>query len=311
MDETPEAEPEPAGTVGEGAVRFSHSGERFILGYGEHFFGIWDRNVAGGPAAKFPRTDEGWTEAWNEYTKWEQRFLPVSPEGTLAEPAAADEVRPTRSLARAVVILLGVIAAFAVLTAATRAGLIARLDELKEGRGTAAAVQDASDVVNGIAVLTFLLILIAAIVWITWQRRAHAGLPALGVVGLRFTPGWVVAWWLIPVANFVMPALTMSELWKASDPEAGPTDWTARPIPALLGWWWACCLLRFPVLGAVASGIGTDQEVDALTARAGVGITSDLITVVAAALAIALVRRIEDRRQRKASAATAAGVPAA
>ncbi len=309
-DQTPEAE--PTRHVGEGAVRFSHSGERFILGYGEDFFGIWDRNLAGGPAAQFPRTDEGWTRAWNQYTSWEPRFVEVSPSGTVAPAARSSEVRPTSGLARAVTILLGVTAVFAVLTVFVRAGLIARLDEFDRGQATLRTVQDMSGAVDGLALATFLLIVGTGVVWIAWQRRAHASLPALGVIGLRYTPGWVVAWWLIPIANFVMPLLTMSELWKATDPDAGPAHWAARPTPALLGFWWTCWLLRFPILGAVAAGIGTDQDVDTLTARAGVGVASDLATVVAAVLAIVLVRKIEERRRRKASAeAAAAGQRAA
>jgi hypothetical protein len=302
-DEAPKAE--PAGYIGEGAVRFSHSGERYVLGYGEDFFGIWDRNVPGGPAAKFPRTDDGWTQAWNQYRTWEPRFVPVSPEGTAERGAPRAEVRPTATLARVVMVLLAVTAALAVLTAATRAGLIARLDELEEGTGTVAAAQDASSVVDGVAWATFAVLSITAVFWIVWQYRAHASLPALGAVGLRFTPGWVVAWWLIPVANFVMPVLTMAELWKVSDPEAGPADWPGRRVPALLGFWWAFWLLRFPVLGAVAAAIGTEQDVDTLTARAGTGIAADLAMVIAAALAIVLVRRIEQRLHLKASAVAA------
>jgi hypothetical protein len=301
--QTADAGPTPH--VGEGAVRFSHSGERFILGYGADFFGIWDRNVTGGPAARFPRTDEGWTQAWNQYTKWEPRFVEVTPEGTLAGSAHSGEVRPTAGLARAVTILLGVTAAFALLTTAARAGLIARLNGFERGGETLRSVREASDAVDGLAFATFLLLVGTGIVWIVWQRRAHAGLPALGVIGLRYTPGWVVAWWLIPFANFVMPLLTMTELWKASDPEAGPADWTGRPLTALLGFWWAFWLLRFPVLGAVAAGIGTEQDPDALTARAGAGIASDLAMVVAAVLAIVLVRRIEERRRRKAATVAA------
>jgi len=30
--------------VGEGALQFSHSGSRYLLGYGPTFFGIWDRS---------------------------------------------------------------------------------------------------------------------------------------------------------------------------------------------------------------------------------------------------------------------------
>src|SRR5690348_17492351 len=52
----PMAAPAPqAARVGEGAQQFSHSGARYLLGYGGDFFGIWDRNIAGGPLQRFPR----------------------------------------------------------------------------------------------------------------------------------------------------------------------------------------------------------------------------------------------------------------
>ena len=51
----------------EQALQFTHSGSRYLLGYGESFFGIWDRQGAGGPVSRFPRTDEGWREAWTAF----------------------------------------------------------------------------------------------------------------------------------------------------------------------------------------------------------------------------------------------------
>jgi len=57
------------------ALQYSHSGRRYLLGYGKTFFGIWDRESAAEPAFRFPRTDEGWREAW-------QRFSGLEPNST-------------------------------------------------------------------------------------------------------------------------------------------------------------------------------------------------------------------------------------
>jgi hypothetical protein len=65
--------------VGEGALAFSHSGTTYLLGWGATFFGIWNRNVPGGPARTFPRTDEGWRDAWLEYARMETNFVSVPP----------------------------------------------------------------------------------------------------------------------------------------------------------------------------------------------------------------------------------------
>jgi hypothetical protein len=61
--EAPSAAPSVAGPSDE-ALQYSHSGRRYLLGYGRDFFGIWDRQRPGPPIARFPRTDEGWRQAW-------------------------------------------------------------------------------------------------------------------------------------------------------------------------------------------------------------------------------------------------------
>ena len=79
--------PEPAAPrVGEGALRFSHSGTRFLLGYGQDFFGVWDREAPGGPVRRYPRTDEGWRQAWTDYSAMEPGAVGVE---AAAGPAVA------------------------------------------------------------------------------------------------------------------------------------------------------------------------------------------------------------------------------
>lgn len=81
--ETPPAGPAPSGGD---ALQFTHSGARYLLGYGHDFFGIWDRRAPGGPVARFPRTDEGWRDAWQRFAAWEPHRAEV---GLTSRPAAA------------------------------------------------------------------------------------------------------------------------------------------------------------------------------------------------------------------------------
>jgi zinc-ribbon domain len=69
--------PSQGQAVGEGALQFSHSGLRFLLGYGQTFFGIWDRHTPGGPVRWFPRTDDGWRDAWLAYVSMEPNNVAV------------------------------------------------------------------------------------------------------------------------------------------------------------------------------------------------------------------------------------------
>jgi Domain of unknown function (DUF4190) len=58
-------------------VTFSHTGQRYLLGYDTNDFGIWDRSAPGGPVERFPRTDDGWSQAWRRYSSLEPGGQPV------------------------------------------------------------------------------------------------------------------------------------------------------------------------------------------------------------------------------------------
>ncbi|HEX9123191.1 MAG TPA: hypothetical protein VF984_07500 [Actinomycetota bacterium] len=59
----------------EDRIEFTHSGERYLLGYGRDFFGIWDRQSPVTPVHRFPRTDDGWRDAWQRYVAIERNFM--------------------------------------------------------------------------------------------------------------------------------------------------------------------------------------------------------------------------------------------
>src|SRR6266516_1466714 len=85
----------PGAQVGEGAVQYSHTGVRYLLGYGADFFGIWDRQSPGGPVHRFPRTDDGWRAAWGQFAAMEPHRASVGLGGggasgsTGSEPSAS------------------------------------------------------------------------------------------------------------------------------------------------------------------------------------------------------------------------------
>lgn len=66
---------------------FSHSGERYLLGYTGDEYGIWERARPGPPISRFPKTDAGWAQAWDEYRSLESGSAPAAAAGA-AQPAA-------------------------------------------------------------------------------------------------------------------------------------------------------------------------------------------------------------------------------
>jgi hypothetical protein len=91
--------PPPPGQSTDEALQFTHSGRRYLLGYGRDFFGIWDRQGGGGPVSRFPRSDQGWREAWLAFSAREPESAEVGMLGPPAfggpTPAAAGPAAPS------------------------------------------------------------------------------------------------------------------------------------------------------------------------------------------------------------------------
>ncbi|MDP8957226.1 MAG: DUF4328 domain-containing protein [Actinomycetota bacterium] len=284
---------------GEGAISFSHSGYGYILGYGHDYFGIWEREKPGGPVVRFPRTDEGWNQAWNTFVAWEPSNVEVPRAGI--PPDARTYGKPFRSahtLARWTVGLVSGTVGLGVLSIVAWAIHIGVLSRFGAGEFSAEALE-ASEVRSG--VVTFLMLasfLAAGIVWLLWQYRAQSNLSALGAADLRYSPGWAVGWWFIPFANIVMPYLTMRELWKASDPDAGAIEWkTARGTPMLPVWWGTW--LGMQIAAQIGSAVTENPDVRSQIAASGWLIAFVALFVAAGVLAVAIVRRIDLRQGQK------------
>ena len=287
--------------IGEGALRFSHSGVRYILGYGADFFGIWDRQSPGGPVMRFPRTDPGWTEAWNRFTAWEPRAVEV-PQGGSAPDLRSPSGGSFQSGHNRAMWTMGLIALSMALSLAGVGAWgvhLGSIGSFERGAKTVQQLQDSKDLGLGVEAWVAISIGIAAIPWLLWQFRAHANLRALGVSGLKYSPGWAVGWWFVPFANIVVPFLVMRELWKASDPDASSLDWIGRRATALLGLWWAG---RLATQLFLQIGFVIDDNLNTLSdlrTEAWMFILGDLAIVGWGVLAIMLVRSNDQRQERK------------
>ena len=70
----PQVAMDPSDTT---VLQYTHTGTRYLLGYGQSFFGIWDRQNPAQPVERFPRTDDGWGQAWRRYTQIETNHTEV------------------------------------------------------------------------------------------------------------------------------------------------------------------------------------------------------------------------------------------
>jgi hypothetical protein len=121
-----------------------------------------------------------------------------------------------------------------------------------------------------------------------WLFRARASVEAWGIQGLGWGSGWAIGGWFIPFANLIIPRLVVDATWTGSGAPLGTTTMARRSSTLIAGWWWT--FIGANVLGLFGSAVIT--PVDGMDVFAGFTAILAVLDIVAAALAIVLVRRI-------------------
>jgi hypothetical protein len=212
----------------------------------------------------------------------------------MAELSPAATPPPYRSAAQrarlAMIALLVVVAVeiAALVADVGRVGItnrILRADTVSDGEVTAS-----DTFVQLTAVLEIAVMIACAALFLSWLHRVVANGPALGGRELRYTPGWAVGWWFVPVLNLVRPFQVVAEAWvvSARDPSAG--------LGLLLPAWWGLFILGNVVSRFLVVRTGGD-DVTALRNAAIIDIVASVVLVVAALLCVVMVRRLTERQE--------------
>ncbi len=132
--------------------------------------------------------------------------------------------------------------------------------------------------------------------WLIWQHRDHR-LLRHAVGPTRFTPGWAVGWWFVPLANLIRPYQVVREAATAGE---GEPEVDRRLIIA----WWACLILPL-VIGLAFSLPITIRDIDAAGIRLsdakllrGISALTGIPSLASGILAIIIVRAISQRTVR-------------
>jgi len=140
-----------------------------------------------------------------------------------------------------------------------------------------------------IGIVQVVLFLVTSIVVLMWIYRANNNAHALGADSMRFTPGWAVGWYVIPIFNLWKPYQAMTEIWKVS---ADPRHWQDQPRPSLLPWWWFLWITS-NVLGQVILRVSpAAKELDELMNVSLFSIADDAIDIPLNLVLIAIIGRI-------------------
>jgi len=145
----------------------------------------------------------------------------------------------------------------------------------------------------------------AAVLFLIWIHRAHKNLASLNATELRFTPGWAVGWFFVPIMSLFRPYQVASEIYKASAPNiaatTGSTSWKNAAASPIVGLWWAFFLISNFVGQIALRTIFGGEELSDLLTSTYVYMVSDAIDVVGIIITILMVQKISQYQEEKYS----------
>jgi len=152
---------------------------------------------------------------------------------------------------------------------------------------------------SGIALLLYVIIIIICIVvFLMWLYRARSNLPALGAADVRWSPGWSIVCWFIPIMSLFRPYQVVRETWQASDPASLP-GWRSDPPPDIFGWWWGLFLVysyASNATGEMSTPTGGTPSFDRATF---IDVAVLIIGIGSALCAMRIVRDITTRQTQR------------
>lgn len=266
------------------------------------------------------RADDGSWLRWNpgEY-RWDPSNEPPPPPDAASAPesaaatAAATEgsgssdvqllrdFEPASGKANVAMVLVGLSA----IASAIQAPL------LLDRAGTARDLLGDSSALLGVASARGFVFLASVIAVLVWFKAAYDNLRPLGATNLRYTPGWAIGGWFIPIGNLFIPKQIANDLWRASDPALPPDQgekWKFAPKTGLLHLWWGAWIVSNVLEGAArgTEQVAIDQvDVGGINAAIRLAAASQLAQVVAGVALIVLIRRLSARQQERAAALAA------
>lgn len=125
-------------------------------------------------------------------------------------------------------------------------------------RRAAEDLESVDSAINGFIGLGAFVSLVVFILIIIWTNQAHKATEELWTGQRKWSSGWTIGAWFIPVANAVIPKLVLAEIERIalaprSDGHVEGT-WTSRSTLAS-GWWWWLLFVSGTLIGAIGGGM--------------------------------------------------------
>ena len=171
--------------------------------------------------------------------------------------------------------------------------------------GTRISVETATKSDNFVAMsggLVFIVAIIQIVIFMIWVYKFQKGLPIIKINDARWSPGWCVAWWFIPIMSLFRPYQVIAQFWRATSLKNSPTNWKSANVPSLLMVWWITSVIAtwfaMIYLRLSASNWNSDRLEDYLS-ELSLSIFSDASVIISSVLLIYVIKGITEQLKEK------------
>ncbi|WP_326652108.1 MULTISPECIES: DUF4328 domain-containing protein [unclassified Streptomyces] len=141
-------------------------------------------------------------------------------------------------------------------------------------------------------------LLAAAVLFIIWFHRVRINAGVFAPDLQRRGPGWAIGGWFIPIGNLWIPRGVAGDIWVASRQD--PYGRSKGESQAVLNAWWTAWISSLLIDRVADRQYDDAKTAEALRTAANAFIVTDLVDIVAALLAILVVRRLTRMQSVKA-----------
>ncbi len=147
-----------------------------------------------------------------------------------------------------------------------------------------------------ISLFQILMVILTAVIFLKWVHRAGTNVRKLGATGMKFTPGWAVGYYFIPIFNLWKPYQAMKEIWQASK---SPANWSNERESGILGCWWTFWIISGLVNRYSMKQSLKAEEIEELINATMTSILADGIYIALCIIAIMLTGKLSEMQMAK------------
>lgn len=200
--------------------------------------------------------------------------------------------RPVRGIGVAASVLIGLTAVHAVADAIVTQNFTDVVQDQINGTGTMDDLDAANALNLMVSVLGTLVSIAAGVTFIVWIYRSRRNAERVTYdTEHRHSRGWAIGSWVTPIVALWYPLQIVQDVWRSFDPAQQDRPLQARDKNGFLVAWWIAFLLMSVGDRGVARVVlyGADRATVVTWTW-----VATVVTIVAAALAVVLIKRLTD-----------------